>query len=67
MTSLDVIGLKLEDGIKIIQNSYNSEIKTLETMGYSRNKLDEKKKLEDARIIKVSKKNDSIEVIYGYF
>ncbi|MTI48025.1 hypothetical protein [Sporosalibacterium faouarense] len=67
MNDFNVIGYKLNDGIRNIRRACDLDIITLETVGFSNVRLAESENLNDARIIRVSKVNDNIEVVYGYF
>lgn len=67
MRNFDIIGFKLEDGIRIIRKASNLDIKSIETVGFSKNNLKEVDNLNDARILRVLEVNDTITVVYGYF
>ena len=61
---LDVIGLKVNDGIEKIRVYGDYKINIIETVGTRKN---EAENLEEARIIKITIVNDVIDVVIGFF
>lgn len=60
----DLIGYSLEEGIKYISGTSNLEVIVNETKGSNKNFKDN---LNDCRIIRVSKIDNKVIIITGYF
>lgn len=64
MNSIDILGLPLQEGIEILKNYYDYNIKIKNTTGLNKN-FD--KQLTEPRIIKVTVKNNTATLVVGYF
>lgn len=60
----DILGLKLDDGLKILKNEYpDKKIEIVETFSNKDNDLE----FTERRILRVKNLEKSIELIIGYF
>ncbi len=60
----DILGLKLDDGLKILKDEYpEKRIDLVETFSNKDNDLD----FSEARILRIRYLDQSIELIVGYF
>lgn len=60
----DILGLPLEEGLKILRFKISNTIEVKETRGLNKNFSEE---LREPRIVKVTKVDNGVLVVYGYF